>query len=184
MRKFLILALALLLLMGCELFDLRESQPPSAPAPWHDFATDWMLCFQNLTYCYTDSRNVVKYGGIFTQDYRFSFAVQDAVENNITQIWGRSQEQDMLINLHNQSTKISLTLTPITTSPDEILANEVRLYRQYYVNVTSASKSTGYGGNMELQIRRVGGYWYIYKWLDYRNGTLPTWGMLKHGYAQ
>ncbi len=184
MRNILIVLLALLILTGCDIFDLRDPQPPSAPAPWNDFATDWMLCVQNLTYCYSDSRNVVKYIGLFTSDYRFSFAVQDALENNITQVWSRSEEQDMLINLHNQAVKITLSLANVPGSPDDILANEARIYRQYQISLKTSTHTTLYTGNMELQLKRVAGYWYIYRWLDYRVGNSPTWGVLKYGYSQ
>ncbi|HNX38546.1 MAG TPA: hypothetical protein PL124_10430 [Candidatus Cloacimonadota bacterium] len=184
MRNILIVLLVMILLTGCDIFGLRDAQPPSAPAPWNDYATDWMLCLENLTYCYTDARNVVKYSGLFITDYRFYFATQDAQEHNITQIWTRSEEQDMLINLHNQSVKITLSLSVIPGSPDEILASEAKLYRQYSLSVKSTSSTTVYGGSMELHLKLSGGYWYISKWYDYRGGSAPTWGMLKYGYSQ
>ena len=184
MRNILILMLAVLLLGGCEIFGLRDADLPSAPAPWNDFTATWEQCVQNLGYCYTDERNLVKYTGLFRTDYRFTFSPQDIQEHNITQVWDRSVEQDMLINLHNQSQKITLELAAMPNNPDDVSATEAKIYRTYTISVKSASGLEYYSGNMELQLRKDYGYWYIYRWYDYRSGTNLGWGRLKYDFWQ
>ncbi|HRY84675.1 MAG TPA: hypothetical protein P5533_08590 [Candidatus Cloacimonadota bacterium] len=184
MRNVLIFMLALLLLGGCEIFGLRDADLPSAPAPWNDFTSTWEQCVQNLGYCYTDERNLVKYTGLFRTDYRFTFSPQDIQEHNITQVWDRAVEQDMLINLHNQSQKITLELAVMPDNPDDISASEAKIYRSYTISVKTSEGLENFSGNMELQLRKDYGYWYIYRWYDYRSGNLPGWGRLKYDYWQ
>lgn len=186
MRNIALLLVLLIGLNGCELFKLRDSEPPTKPAAWNNYATSWDLCLQNLEYCYADSRNAVKYTGLFTADYRFWFAPQDVNDYNLTSTWSSAQEQDMLLNLHSQSDSISVTLSLIDGQPDEIGANDAKAYRSYellrYANGNAVPQM--HSGNLELHFRRTDGYWYISKWYDYRAYSHPTWGKLKYDFSQ
>jgi hypothetical protein len=184
MRKLLYCILLILLLGGCEIFDLRDSEYPSAPPNWNSSTGTLQQLEQNLGYCYADSRNVVKYLGLFSSSYSFHFAPQDVVDYGIPATWTRSDEQDMLINLHSQASQITLSIEPSAVSPDEILANEARLFRTYQITVKNGGNLHNYTGSMELQVRRENGYWYIYRWYDYRIGNEPGWGKLKYDYSQ
>lgn len=186
MRNFAIVLLLLPALSACDLFRLRDSDPPTKPPLWNDFSTDWQKCMENLEFCYEDGRNVVKYSGLFTQDYSFHFSAQDANDYNIPQPWNRSQEQDMLINLHSQSDSIRIILEPLEGQNDDISANEARIYRKYTLNLYKAGVTTPevYSGNLELQFNLSSGYWYISRWYDYRAYSHPTWGKMKYDYSQ
>lgn len=186
MRRFVVLLLALLSLGACELFKVRDSAPPTKPPLWNNFATGWELCLENLSFCYEDSRNVVKYGGLFTDGFRFSFAPQDINDFNISGIWGRAQEQDMLLSLHGQCDSLQLDLQPISGQSDEVTASEAKIYRSYELIAYKKAKSgpEAYAGNLELHFRKDGAYWYIDRWYDYRSATEPTWGKLKYDNSQ
>ena len=158
----------MLALSGCDLFRLRESEPPVEQAPWNSYPTNWDLCLQNLEYCFEDSRNAVKYSGLFTQDFSFRFAAQDVNDYNLPASWNATQEQDMLLNLFSQTPGLdnaTVTLTPLAAQPDEIGSTEARIFRQYELGgFPAVAGATGpYKGNLEIQLRKSGAYWYISK---------------------
>jgi len=182
MRNVTIILLALIALSACELFELRDSEPPTQGAPWNAPANEVELALQNLEYSYEDSRNVVNFRRLFMEDYRFYFAAQDITDYSTDSEWNRNQEQDMLLNLHSHYGSITVDLQPLSTA-DEIGANEAKIYRSYIVKAIangSASVTDLADGNMELHCRKLYGHWYIYKWYDYRSGSTNTWGLMKH----
>ncbi len=189
MKKIAILLVLLLALSGCDLFRLRIPEPPVEQALWNSYPINWDLCLQNLEYCYEDSRNAVKYAGLFTEDFSFRFAAQDINDYNLPSSWTAAQEQDMLLNMFSQSPNLDnaeVTLTPLTAQPDEIGPSEARIYRQYELTgfPSVAGASGTYKGNLEIHLRKSGAYWYISRWFDYRTFANPTWGRMKHGFSQ
>ncbi|MDY0150804.1 MAG: hypothetical protein RBS43_00865 [Candidatus Cloacimonas sp.] len=182
MRNIVIVLLALFVLSSCDLFKVRDSDPPGAAPPWNDFATTWEKALQNLEYCYEDSRNVVHYSGIFRTDYRFYFAPQDLSDYAIDPDWGKTQEQDMIQLVHSRYQNIVVELLSIAEQ-DEIGSNEAKIYREYSltgIGRTSQNRETLATGNLEIHFRKEYGYWYIDKWYDYRATSGTTWGKLKH----
>ncbi|MCB5267722.1 MAG: hypothetical protein PHU99_02555 [Candidatus Cloacimonetes bacterium] len=178
----LIILMALFALSACELFELRDSDPPTEGAPWNDPASEVELALQNLEYTYEDSRNAVNYSRLFQEDYSFYFAAQDITDYSTDSQWNRNQEQDMLLNLHSRYSSITIQLDSLHTS-DEISANEAKIYRNYTVKARPIDSTNTIDlamGNMELHYRRLYGRWYIYKWYDYRSGNQPTWGLMKY----
>lgn len=175
-RIHLILLITLLGLSSCDLFRLRESMPPSAEARWHDFATTVDMTLENLSFAYMDSRNMINYSTIFTQDFSFYFAPQDVTDFSTPASWTTSDEQDMLLILHSRISDIKLEFM-LTDSSDEIGASSARLYRSYELTSPQGILAKG---NMELHMRKLYGYWYLDKWYDYRLGNERSWGLLKH----
>ncbi len=189
MRNIAILLALLLALSSCDLFRLRESEPPVEQAPWNSYPTNWDLCLQNLEYCHEDSRNAVKYAGLFTQDFSFRFAAQDVNDYDLPVSWNAAQEQDMLLNLFSQSPGLTGTrviLTPVANQPDEIGPADAKIYRMYELEgfPSVAGSSGNYKGNLEVHLRKSGAWWYISRWFDYRTFANPTWGRMKHGFSQ
>jgi hypothetical protein len=182
MRNFALIFLALIALCSCEIFGLRDSQPPSEGAVWNDFATNWELTVQNLRLAYTDSRNTVSYSRIFAEDFRFHFAPQDITDFSTDTFWDRAQEQDMLLNLHSRYSKIELSYEALEIS-DEISADSAKIYRSYEMRLYPGDPEEEMliaSGNLELQLRKEYGYWYITYWYDYRSVSDRTWGRMKH----
>lgn len=182
MRSILIVLLALFALSACELFELRKSSPPSEDAAWNDFPSEIELALQNLEYAYEDSRNAVNYSRLFPEDYRFFFAAQDITDFSTDSEWSRAQELDMLLNLHTRYSSITIELEPMPGS-DELGANEAKIYRAYSIKARTGDTAEVVDialGNMELHYKRLFGRWYIHKWYDYRSGSAPTWGLMKH----
>lgn len=187
MRRYAVLILLMLALGACELFKVRDAELPSKPPLWNTFTTRWEDCVQNLEYCYNDARNLVKYAGIFTADYRFSFAAQDINDYGISGAWTRANEQDMLISLHGQCDSLRLELYPIEGQSDDISATAVVVSRYYRLEVFKKNSTAAeqYAGNLQIHLKRQIGYWYIDKWHDYRSsGTEPSWGKLKYDNSQ
>jgi len=183
MKKY-IPILLLVFLCGCDIFSLREAEEPDKPPLWNSFYTTWQLALQNLEYGYEDERNLPKYSDLFMPDFRFYFAPQDVNDYNITTIWNRNNERDMLYNLHNQTSAINIALESITGQADDLSSSPVKLYRKYTITVTNAdSSTTGYTGKAEIQMLQDNGFWRIIKWYDYRSDSSvmqPTWGKLKY----
>ncbi|MCB5253502.1 MAG: hypothetical protein RBR69_06010 [Candidatus Cloacimonadaceae bacterium] len=182
MRRIALIILVLITLFSCEVFDLRDSQLPTVEAEWNDFATNLELALQNLKYAYEDSRNAINYSRIFYPDFRFYFAPQDITDFSTDAYWLSTHEQDMLLNLHTRYSKINVSLEPLSTA-DEISASEAKLYRSYQLIAKAADSQEQdiiVHGNLELHYRKQYGYWYIYRWYDYRLPDGHTWGRLKH----
>jgi len=180
------LLILLALLAGCDLFRVRDSDPPTKPAPWNSYATSWDLCLENLEYCYVDSRNAIKYYNLFAANYSFHFSAQDINDYNLAPTWTATQEQDMLLNLHNQSDSIQVTLFALPSQPDEITASEARIYREYELRryAPGLAQPEYYKGEFELQFQKSGAYWYISKWYDYRAPGHSSWGKMKYDFSQ
>jgi len=183
MKNIVLVLLVTLLLSGCDLFQVRESEPPAAQIPWIDFATECDSALVNLEYCYEYTQNAVHYSGIFSSDYVFHFAPQDVSDYSIEQTWTRVQEQDMIQVLHNRYKDMQVTLEK-TDAQDQIESTQAKVYRQYLI--TGISRNQGKErlslatGNMELHLIKENGYWFISKWYDYRSSNVPTWGKLKY----
>ena len=65
MRNIVFLLIAMLTLNACNIFELRDAEPPSEEARWNDITSSWQLLLDNLIYAYEDSRNAINYGRIF-----------------------------------------------------------------------------------------------------------------------
>lgn len=186
MRNIAIVLLALFVLSSCDLFKVRDSDPPGKPPVWNDFTTTWEKALQNLEYCYEDSRNVVHYSGLFRTDYRFYFAPQDISDYGIDPLWDRTMEQDMIQLVHSRYQNIVVELLSVEEL-DQIGPSEAKIYREYSISGAIRSKepsqynrSSLATGKLEIHFRKEYGYWYIDKWYDYRGTTGTTWGKLKH----
>ncbi|MFB3844507.1 MAG: hypothetical protein ACE14O_02000 [Candidatus Cloacimonadaceae bacterium] len=181
--------LVLMILGGCDIFSLRESEKPSSPAAWNYFYTDWRLTVQNLQYAYEDERNVARYSELFMPDFRFYFSAQDINDYNINTVWGRDNERDMLYNLSSSedTDSVIVSLNPIPNQVDDTLSVPVKLYREYNLKLVKKGNAPAYySGKMELQLVQDHGFWRIQKWYDYRSEVYPTrhtWGKLKYDYS-
>ena len=184
MRNILTVLIALFVLASCDLFKVRDSDPPGKPPAWNDFTTTWESAMQNLEYCYEDSRNAVHYSGIFRTDYRFHFAPQDVSDFSIEPTWTRTQEQDMIQLLHSRYQQMQVDLQS-ASEQDQIGSTEAKIYRQYTLTGIERTKDnknriTLANGNLEIHLLKEYGYWYLDKWYDYRGAAGSTWGKLKH----
>ncbi len=178
--------LVLIFLGGCDLFNVRESEPPDKPPLWNNFYTTWTLTLQNLEFSYEDHRNMVKYADLFTADYRFYFAVQDISDYNINIIWTKDRERDMLFNLYNWADSMGVELETLAEQPDEITSSEARLIRKYKLTVRHPNEKVTYEGKFDIRMRQENGFWRIFKWYDYHLGGTPpkpTWGKMKYDFS-
>jgi hypothetical protein len=185
MRKY-IQILMLVFLCGCDIFTLRDAESPIKPAPWNSFYTTWQLALQNLEYSFEDKRNEVKYSDLFMTNYRFHFSQQDVNDYNITTIWSKDNERDMLYSLNNWADSIRIELQAIPEQEDDTQSTPIKLYRKYTVIAKRNTETRTYNGKMELQMVQDNGFWRIIHWYDYRSTTspvLPTWGKMKYDFS-
>jgi hypothetical protein len=182
MRKY-IQILVLLFLCGCNIFELRDAQEPDIPPLWNNFYTTWQLALQNLEYGYEDERNLAKFSDLLSSEFRFYFATQDVNDYNITGIWTRENERDMLYNLHSIADSVTVVMSTIPEQSDEVQSTPVKLYRRYNLTVKKGLETRTYIGRMEIQMRQENGFWRILKWYDFRETSPYTWGKLKYDYS-
>lgn len=188
MRYLPFVLLAMLLLCGCDLFRLRDTEAPETTDPplWND-PTSWDNCRQNLEYCYEDDRNAVKYYGLFTSGFSFHFDPQDSLDFNLNGPLSRSQEQDLLFNLHEQAGHLDVSLRSLPGQADDIGPSSARIIRGYTISRTRSGdpEPKHYSGRMELRFVKSGAWWYIDRWFDYRSASDSlSWGNLKHEFLQ
>lgn len=177
MRKMcLIIILAIIALSACDIFELRQPQPPTGEADWHDFVADPLLILENLRFAYEDARNTIHFRQIFAADYSFHFAPQDITDYNTDSFWNRDQELSALTNLHSLYDNMTVIFGEMETA-DEIGSNEACIYRSYEL---LDSGNTLAKGRLELQLRRISGFWRISRWYDYRISGFHSWGYLKN----
>lgn len=185
MKKY-IQILILLILCGCDIFTVRESEEPDKPPLWNNFYTTWQLAVQNLEYSYEDNRNIVKYAELFRPDFRFYFSPQDINDYNISMNWTKDNEKDMLYNLHNWADSVRIDMQLIPEQNDDLSGNPVKLYRRYTVTAKRNQEARIYNGKMEIQLKQENGFWRILNWYDYRASATtlqPTWGKLKYDFS-
>jgi hypothetical protein len=185
MRKY-IQILMLILLCGCDIFSLRDAEPPDKPPLWYNFYTTWQLALKNLEYGYEDKRNVVKYGDLFMTNFRFYFSQQDINDYNISGTWTRDNEKDMLYSLNNWADSVRIELQTIPAQEDDTLSIPIRIYRKYTITAKHNLETRTFAGKMELQMVQDNGFWRILNWYDYRivsSPILPSWGKLKYDFS-
>ena len=185
MRKY-IRILILLLLCGCEIFSLREAEPPEKPAEWNYTYTTWQKALQNLEFAYEDERNLIKYDDLLLPNFRFYFAQQDINDLNITAEWNKEKERDMLYNLQNWADSIRIELEVVPDQQDEVFITPIKLYRKYTLIAKHDTEVRIYAGKLELQMMQDNGFWKILKWYDFRTVSLPSqpsWGKLKYDFS-
>lgn len=185
MKKIIWILLGLAL-SGCNFFELRKAEEPEKPPLWNSFYTTWQSALQNLEYSYEDERNVVKYSELFFPAYRFYFSPQDINDYNITGVWDRDKERDMLYNMHNWADVVSLDFSTIADQEDDIQLNVVKVYRKYTIEMTGGNTTRLYSGKLEIHFRQENGFWRIINWYDYRitsTPQLPSWGKLKDDFS-
>ena len=183
-----LLALACVgILLSCNAFSPRDSEKPESAAEWNSFPIQPQQVIQNLEYAYQYSQNMMKYGEIFTDDFRFFFDTQDVSDYGVSVEWDSETEEEMLVLLNNHlqsGTSMSLELVTVEAQPDDIQNESAEFYRAYQLTVfhdLEGMPDTFSGiGYFEI-VKDSDGFWRMKQWRDYRTSQQEvTWGRLKY----
>ncbi len=184
--KLLVLAV-IVMLMACNAFSPRDSEEPESGVEWNSFPIQPQQVLENLVYAYEFSQNSIKYGEIFTDEFRFFFDTQDVSDYGVPQEWDAQTESDMLLLLYNHllsNTDMTLELEEVEDEPDDIQSEFAEFYRKYTLSVQHDLNHLPqtFSGVCFLEIvKGTDGFWRISQWQDNRKDQESvTWGRLKY----
>jgi len=180
MRFYIILYL-LVFVLSCNIFHPRDSEEPSKPPEWNIITNTADRCLENLLFVYNYKQNAINYHRILSDQFTFNFDLQDVQDFGVPVVWGKQQEIEMLINLHQYSNKyqdIFLYLEQVPNQTDNYGATSVTFFRNYILRIDSLNKTLK--GRFQLLVEKdTDGLWRIKTWHDYRINDIWTWGRLK-----
>lgn len=187
-----LLALLVLFLLSCGLFEPRDNEEPEDPAAWIDYPINRDHVLLNLQYSYIYPENQNKYKEIFTSDFIFEFTSQDVSEHSTPSQINFQEEASIIFNMHkilgdyNEKVKID-SLEAIADQDDIIDTASATLFRNYYIEVTDIDSNDllrTYRGKAQFDLVQdpETSLWKINHWKDYRTTTNQTWGLLKNEY--
>jgi hypothetical protein len=173
---------------GCDLFNVRNAQPPSQPRSDYQLAVTPDILIQNLQSSLAD-KNTENYMASFanptftTKKFIFS-PTASAVSQfpSLAEGWGLSNEQQYFNNLITKvdvNSPITLTLSDISSSS---YGDSLVYSASYFLNVPSNTSNlpSNYQGQLTFNmVRDSRAVWVIYYWQDTKNSSLPGWSELK-----
>jgi hypothetical protein len=180
------LAIILLSLAGCGLFEPRDVElPGSVGLPWIP-PTEPESVLVNIKNS-MEEKILGNYEKSFTEDFVFHPDPADSVDLSdrfpaIFDNWDLDVERTVTQNILDQSASLRLTFTE-REAPTYVGADERVYYEKYELQIIFKSGlGETYRGFVDYHMRREGGLWYIFMWLDKRDpeySTFSTWGYLK-----
>ncbi|UCF78245.1 MAG: hypothetical protein JSW03_09085 [Candidatus Eiseniibacteriota bacterium] len=175
------------LVCGCGLFEPRVPDPPgTGGTPWIP-PTEPESVFVNLKNS-LEGKIILNYGQCFTDDFAFHPDPSDSVDLfalyswDVYENWTLDVEKTVTQTLFDEAASIRLTFTvrDTTICPS---ADECLFFYKYQLQVIyKVGGSNFYYGLVDFYLRREGGFWNIYMWLDKRDPdfqAFDTWGKLK-----
>ena len=186
--KYLFLIFFILFLSGCDLFSVRDAQPPNSPRANYQQAVTPDILIENLQNSLKD-KSMENYMASFAnpsftnQKFSFSPAASAASQfPSLSDNWGLSNEEQYFNNLITKvdaNSPITLLLSSISSSS---FGDSLVYSASYSLNVPSTSPDlpSNYQGELKFNmIRDSRGVWVIYFWEDTKNSSLPSWSYLK-----
>ena len=186
--KIICLIFLSLLFAGCDLFNVRDAQPPSQPRSDYQQAVTPDILIQNLQSSLAD-KNTENYMASFanptftTKKFIFSPSASAVSQfPSLAEEWGISNERQYFNNLISKvdvNSPITLTFSNVTSSS---YGDSLVYSASYYLNVPSNSSDlpSNYQGELTFDmVRDSRAVWVIYFWQDTKNSNLPSWSELK-----
>lgn len=176
------------IIAGCDLFSVRDAEPPDQPRSNFQQAVTPEILIENFTNAIRD-KNLENYLLSFTNpsftSKVFTFSASSSSASQfpaLANFWGVANEEQYFNNLKtkvNANLPITLTLSNVSTSPQ---GDSLFYTASYFLNVPSTSSDipNNYQGELKFNmIRDSRSIWAIYFWQDTKNSNLPSWSELK-----
>ena len=190
MKSFIniIFTITILITSGCDLFEIRDPEPPDQSRANYLPPTEPRIVIENLKNSFLD-KNVQNYiaclvDTIFVSK-KFTFLPSSEAASTfifLTQDWSIFDERKYFSSMTSKVSKelpITLNLTDENYSS---LSGDTLLYTaNYFINIPhNSSEPKSYAGNLQFNmVRDSRSNWSIYFWKDTKSGNLPSWSELK-----
>lgn len=174
-------------LSGC-LFDTRDPDDPDAVEVPREPPTEPRIVLENIRKTFS-AKQVGNYNLSLADDFAFEPDRTDAndIPGTFFVGWNKERETSAMGQILNSAGTITFTWTPSgepLTVPDRPndLYYENLAYRMTFRKTTPEPADTTLSGKANLYMRDVGGAWFIYKWVDIRDGATSnaTLGMARY----
>jgi hypothetical protein len=176
------------LIAGCDLFSVRDAQPPDQPRADYQQAVTPEILISNLINSIKD-KSTENYLASFASpsftNREFKFSASSSASSQFPSLsdnWGVSNEEQYFNNLKTKvdaNITITLTLSNESSSPQ---GDSLFYSASYFLNVPSNSSEVpqNYQGELRFNmVRDSRAVWVIYYWQDTKNSNLPSWSELK-----
>jgi|SRR3972149_11057611 len=186
--RILLLIFCSLIIAGCDLFSVRDAEPPDQPRASYQQAITPEILIENFTNSIKD-KNLENYmlsfsnpsftSKIFTFSASSSAASQFPALANFWSIANEEQYFNNLIAKVDANLPITLILSNISTSPQ---GDSLFYTASYFLNVPAPTSDipNNYQGELKFNmVRDSRSIWSIYFWQDTKNSNLPSWSELK-----
>jgi len=168
------------LVSGCDLFQVREPQPPSQGSSTHEVQSSSASVLRNLKSSIAEY-NIDNYITCLVDSSVRPFVFVPSSYYAVFNSWGIESERQYFLNLGAPAAGTPPSLT-LTMQDSTVTADSVRYsmsYRLFFPHHRSDVAKTVIG-NMQLYLLREShGLWFIYRWEDSRTTTDSTWSYLK-----
>ncbi len=190
MKSFIniIFTITILITNGCDLFDIRDPEPPDQSRANYLPPTEPRIVIENLKNSFLD-KNVQNYiaclvDTIFVSK-KFTFLPSSEAASTfifLTQDWSIFDERKYFSSMTSKVSKeLPITLN-LTNENYSSLSGDTLLYTaNYFINIPhNSSEPKSYAGNLQFNmVRDSRSNWSIYFWKDTKSGNLPSWSELK-----
>jgi hypothetical protein len=183
-----ILLSVFLLILGCGLFELRESEDPSPGGGDWVFPDSAYKVLDNLTSA-VNAFNLVNYlSCLDTVDFEFvaDEALRSGPTGHLYMDWGYDREQeatDELFSALDYGAQVPIFLL-IFYSPADSGPSTYRYTASYELSVSfSDGRAVFAAGSSDFHLNRnPSGLWSLERWMDFRMDSLtPSWAEVKAG---
>ncbi|QOJ29478.1 MAG: hypothetical protein HRU80_11565 [Ignavibacteriales bacterium] len=188
LKKVSLFVIIILLVKGCGLFDVRDSEPPVNPRDTNQFATSSEMLIKNFITSVREM-NADNYTANFADSVQSGFKYIFTPSSNAALIypvfsgeWGREEENRYFRNfLAELSEERKVTIT-LTDSVINRYGDSALFICKYSLAVPPSSNQQllTYSGEMRLRMKvNKNLIWEIFHWEDYKTTINPSWSDLK-----
>lgn len=187
--------LLIVVLLGCNIFETRDPEPPSQSSSSYVPATEPSLVFSNMSNAFRDlnSLNYVKsFADSSTSGRGFSFEPTPQAKVKYTGVfllWNRQSEQQYFDNMRSRIQSGSTATLVFQSLSVQSLQSDSAQYEATYTltvphSVAAVSKAATGKAQFFLLADRSRN-WVIWRWVDLPTGTSnAAWSDLKGEFAQ
>ena len=164
----------------CDIFQTRDPEPPTQSTSTHEPPVSADAVLRNFRFSLIE-HNVVNYVNCFADTSFRQYLFTPSNLSSAFSHWNLESERQYFLNLGTPQVNVLPIVTLSVT--DSLIASDSANYTMNYLfyyphNRTDVSQIVR--GNMRFSLgRNTQGFWYLYRWEDYRTTTDSTWSYLK-----
>jgi hypothetical protein len=181
------LLIGLLLVSGCNIFETRDTEPPTQSGSDFQPPTGPDIVISNLQSAVAQ-KNATNYIACFADPLRSAHAFRfipsagaNAQYPGIFASWSYSDEQSYFQNLIARASPNGYSNLLLTQKSSVVSADSVVYTYDYTLSFdhTESGFPTTAQGNLQFSLAADNGSWSIYAWIDYKTTNDVTWSSFK-----